>query len=268
MPDEFEDGDCSKCNPPVTSQLWNGTVANINYLTGIRCPKCGSLAPFNIGPVGDTLIVDDNDIEPIRPTGWTDETDISCRKCEHTGVVGDFRTGSQHHRTTIEIGGSVDVVVNYTGGDVNVWRAAVADAFARLTEDQIADVVTLRGHGPAPLQNDIQDDIQDDIQAEVHTGDLMVKVEFNAVAWFEFALPQSIVALAKCGWGGNYAISHTVAMHMTDHNEDVKRMFTYLSIAKDVGYECHVNEESAMAWLKEHRPEIHEVIKREEADNG
>ncbi len=67
------------------------TIPNSVFLKGIHCPQCGSLAPFELGPLPTTLKVYDNTIEAIGLARWNDEDDILCRKCGHSGVVGDFR---------------------------------------------------------------------------------------------------------------------------------------------------------------------------------
>lgn len=130
----------------------DNTVPNSMFLKNIRCPNCESLAPFEFGPLPVTLKVYDNAIDTIGLVHWCDEDAIRCCKCGHNGVVGDFRTASQQHQITIEIGGSVDVTVNYAGGGTAAWREAVRDAFEQLTQDQITDAITLQGHGPTPKE--------------------------------------------------------------------------------------------------------------------
>ncbi len=67
------------------------TIPNSMFLKGIGCPKCGSLAPFEFGPVPVTLRVYDNNIEATGLLRWSDEDAIRCPACGHHGVVGDFR---------------------------------------------------------------------------------------------------------------------------------------------------------------------------------
>ena len=98
------------------------------------------------------------------------------------------------------------------------------------------------------------------IRANVHTDDRHYDVDFDATAWFEQASDQEIIELADCGWRGDYP-ADAVAEFMADHNNQIQRLFDYLShdprTGKDpIGFECSVNEGDARAWLKEHRPQI------------
>jgi DNA-directed RNA polymerase subunit RPC12/RpoP len=107
------------------------------------------------------------------------------------------------------------------------------------------------------------------ISAECRSDDLVVEVEFNAAQWFEQANGEQIVALARCGWGDDYP-ADVVAQYMAEHSGGVRRLFQYLDIIADgptdTGFECRVNNEEAMAYLAEHRPELHELITRERGD--
>ena len=65
-------------------------IPNSMFLKDIRCPKCGSLAPFQFGPLPVTITAYDNDLD-VHEVQWNSEDDIRCCKCGHNGVVGDFR---------------------------------------------------------------------------------------------------------------------------------------------------------------------------------
>lgn len=65
-------------------------ILNSVFLKDIRCPQCGSLAPFEFGPLLVTLKVYDNDLD-VHEVQWNSEDDIRCCECGHHGVVGDFR---------------------------------------------------------------------------------------------------------------------------------------------------------------------------------
>lgn len=90
------------------------------------------------------------------------------------------------------------------------------------------------------------------ISAECHSDDYKVEVSFDAVPWFKQASDDAIKALADCDWGGDYP-ADDVAIYMAFDNADVRRMFTYLDIVGDVGFECHVNKSEAILWLAENR---------------
>lgn len=94
------------------------------------------------------------------------------------------------------------------------------------------------------------------IRAEAHSDDQVVKVRFDATNWFRGASTDSIVRLADCDWGGDYPADE-VAIHLAENNRELQRLFSYLeTIAddpgkKDVkGFECHISEADALAWLK------------------
>ena len=93
------------------------------------------------------------------------------------------------------------------------------------------------------------------IQAEAHSDDRVVEVIFDAQQWFEQASDDEILALRDCGFGGDYP-SDAVALFTAEHDEKVKRLFTYLDILgegrKTMGFECHVEESDAEVWLIEH----------------
>ncbi len=98
------------------------------------------------------------------------------------------------------------------------------------------------------------------IPAECHSDDRNIECNFDAVQWMKDASDECIVELAKCGWGGDYPADE-VAICQADLDKKVAEMFRYLEIIKgdrtkkDVcGFECHVDEDKALAWLKTNRP--------------
>ncbi len=64
-------------------------VPNTGILAGIRCPKCGSQAPFTI-KCEATFLFDDDGWDEQDPT-WDDDSDIKCTTCDHTGIVAEFQ---------------------------------------------------------------------------------------------------------------------------------------------------------------------------------
>ena len=100
------------------------------------------------------------------------------------------------------------------------------------------------------------------IKAEAHSDDYAVEAEFDATAWFEKATDNEIIELMNCGWGGDYP-ADDVAIDIAKTNEEVDAIFTHTAnIANDPskkdlsGFECHVEEEDALKWLKENRPHL------------
>lgn len=97
------------------------------------------------------------------------------------------------------------------------------------------------------------------IRAECHSDDHNVEVDFDATEWFRQASEKDVLALAQCGWGGDYA-ADAVAIHMADSHPKIASMFQYLHIIRDDptkkdcgGFECHVNGGDALAWVRSHR---------------
>ena len=101
------------------------------------------------------------------------------------------------------------------------------------------------------------------IKAECHSDDRNVEVEFDATKWFKRATKKAILALAGCGWRGDYP-ADAVAEFMANHNSEVADMYKYLSIINRkrtvCGFECSVNESDAMEWLKINRPNIFKAL--------
>lgn len=62
---------------------------NTNCLTGLRCPKCGSLEPFNIVCTVVTTFYDAGSDED-HDHEWDDKSYCSCVECGFEGTVKDF----------------------------------------------------------------------------------------------------------------------------------------------------------------------------------
>ncbi len=100
------------------------------------------------------------------------------------------------------------------------------------------------------------------IRAEAHSDDHNVEIEFDALRWFKHASDDEILELAECGWGGDYP-ADGVAEFFDGKKNGTGRLFRYLEdIAEDWskkdlrGFECHVNEEDAIKWLRKNRPAV------------
>lgn len=98
------------------------------------------------------------------------------------------------------------------------------------------------------------------IEAYARSDDQRVKVDFDATKWFEQATDAEIVALARSEWGGDYE-ADAVAQFFNEvgGKNSTHRLFKYLDIihdSDDCGFECHIDEEAARAWLRVHRPKL------------
>lgn len=114
------------------------------------------------------------------------------------------------------------------------------------------DIEPPAGEDIDPDPKDAREDL-DTIRAEVHSDDRVIEAQFNALPWFEQASDEEIKALAKCDWGGDYPADE-VAQHMADLDPNVRKVFDYVALRVSEGFECHVNEDDARAWLTAYRP--------------
>lgn len=106
------------------------------------------------------------------------------------------------------------------------------------------------------------------IPAEAHTDDHLVEVKFDAVSWFRQADGYDLVRLVNCEFRGDYPADE-VAEFCANNNEELQRLFTYLSVVNNprivCGFECSVDEQAALDWLKAR----HEIkIRRPEYQHG
>ena len=98
------------------------------------------------------------------------------------------------------------------------------------------------------------------VSAEAHSDDHHVEVNFNAAPWFQTATDEAIIALAECGWSGDYPAD---AVANWFHDTETSKLFDYIdtnptmSFTNDtVGFECRVDEKEARAWIAEYRPAL------------
>lgn len=98
------------------------------------------------------------------------------------------------------------------------------------------------------------------ISAACHTDDYRYDIPaFDATPWFIIASDREIRQLIEDGFGGNYT-ADGIAEDARDYDVQVRAMFAYLENLPDSyelrGFECHVDEEQAFAWLKHNRPHL------------
>lgn len=104
------------------------------------------------------------------------------------------------------------------------------------------------------------------VMAEVYSDDRNLEAPFDAAPWFARASDDEIVDLAEIDWSGDEP-ADVVAEHFIGSHAGVDSVFDYLNAlntrrgADSMGFECRIDEDSAMAWLKQHRPELWRRIK-------
>jgi len=97
------------------------------------------------------------------------------------------------------------------------------------------------------------------ILATAHSDDWVVEVSFDAGQWFRQASDDEIIDLISCGFSGDYP-SDAVAMYMATFSPDLKKMFTYSQEIKNIGFECAVNIEQAVKWLKQEKAHLRKYL--------
>lgn len=93
------------------------------------------------------------------------------------------------------------------------------------------------------------------IKAEIHSDDRKIEVEFDAAAFFKQASDDELQKLADCGFRGDYP-ADDVGHFEAGRNSEVQRVFDYLEITRDQGFEVVVDSDDASAWLRANRPAI------------
>lgn len=92
------------------------------------------------------------------------------------------------------------------------------------------------------------------ISAEAHSDDRVFEVEFDAADWFAQASDEEITALAEIEWRGDREADE-VAEYFTS-NSELATLFDYVGKKGNIGFECSIDPDDAMAWVKQHRPEL------------
>lgn len=91
------------------------------------------------------------------------------------------------------------------------------------------------------------------IKANCHTDDWKVSIDFDATNYIQRCTDDEIRALHSIQWGGDYQ-SDWVARYYSEST--LGELFGYLAIAGG-GFECQIDEESIMAWLKGNHPQLY-----------
>lgn len=100
------------------------------------------------------------------------------------------------------------------------------------------------------------------VSAEIHSDDHVFAANFSATEFFEQASEPELLALAECGWRGDYA-ADAVALFMEDKDPEVAFVLASVRERQEAGFdgdhsgfEVSVNAEEALAWLQAKRPAV------------
>jgi len=103
------------------------------------------------------------------------------------------------------------------------------------------------------------------IPAKIYSGDFAKYAEFDAVAWFSAAAPESILNLARHGWNGEYAADE-VARCSNVGSAAVADVLAYAMYLRHGGVacrvQCNVDSVAALEWLAYHRPDVLSALRR------
>lgn len=110
------------------------------------------------------------------------------------------------------------------------------------------------------------------IKAETHTDDRAVEVDFDATPYFQSNSDEVLAELFECGFAGDEPADQ-VAIELAESNPEIGAMFRYLEARnrasrKSIGFEVNVNEEDALAWLRQNRPNVFKHLDPQQYDLG
>lgn len=104
------------------------------------------------------------------------------------------------------------------------------------------------------------------IKAKAWSDDRKIEVAFDAKPWFRQASDDAILNLVIVGWGDAFEADIVAEYCEPWPGSTLDRLFKYLKVVNHpatgdiVGFECRVDQASAMVWLEEHRPDIYTRI--------
>lgn len=94
------------------------------------------------------------------------------------------------------------------------------------------------------------------IRAEAHSDDRVIEAAFEAHSWFITASNADILELVAEEWG-SCEVADAVALHH-ETSPKLRLLFDYIhsknAVSREIGFECSVNGDDAMAWLRCARP--------------
>ena len=102
------------------------------------------------------------------------------------------------------------------------------------------------------------------IPAECHDDNRIAQCPFDALLWAEHASDSEMMDLASCGYRNDYPADE-VAIFMADFNDEIAFMFKYIEkhndeVGDNIGFECSVEREPFLEWVKINRPDVFTTI--------
>lgn len=102
------------------------------------------------------------------------------------------------------------------------------------------------------------------------------QIDFDAVEWFQQATDQKIKDLADCDWHGNGTADDSVASFFRGKSAEVTGLFDYVrdfNLNKEpheaiLEFECSVDEDCAMDWLRLHRVGLFMELNRDSEEGS
>lgn len=188
---------------------------------------------------------------PFTVIAFCEETGQSV--CDHVMAnngIHAFWVAAQD-RPTLTMVVAIPGHLSEGAGDLVFPGQGVVDAATVLEQPEVFGPI---GESPTAVDEKL---LTPEVSAEVHNDSHSTQVKFDAAAWFAQADEAKIIALHGIGWTGDSA-SDAVAQFFEDRNEDIADLFNFCRATQltrePQGFECSVDEDDAMAWLKQHRP--------------
>ena len=100
------------------------------------------------------------------------------------------------------------------------------------------------------------------IDAEVHTDDRAVSHKFNAAPYFADITDKQIMDILRRGYSGCESTDQ-IALEYPLPEKGIEEVMHYLNHIRqtlDMGFECSVDEDDVLAWVRVHRPALIEKI--------
>lgn len=110
--------------------------------------------------------------------------------------------------------------------------------------------------------------------ANAWSDDFKIEVTFDARHYLAKATEKELLELEGIDWRGDYAADDVYLSATAGGDEDARKLETYLAKSPvmpngdQVGFEVEVDQDEAMAWLKEHRADMHVAVMARRLDRN